>query len=56
MSDRGSADSSEKDEEFEDGNAPGANPGRTPLDLQLVSGMPPSLGQMEKDLAGWKAQ
>jgi hypothetical protein len=49
MSGQGSADSSERDEDFESGNAPGATPDRTP-----VIGMPAPPGQMAQDLAGWQ--
>jgi hypothetical protein len=56
MSGRGSADSSERDEDFESGNAPGATPHRTPLNFRLVTGMPAPPGQMVQDLAGWQAQ
>jgi hypothetical protein len=56
MSAKNSADSSEKDEDFGSENAPGATPGRTPLDFRLVNGMPAPPGQMVRDLAGWQAQ
>jgi hypothetical protein len=56
MSAKNSADSSEKDEDFESGNAPGATQERTPLDFRLVNRMPAPPGQMVRDLAGWQAQ
>jgi hypothetical protein len=56
MSAKNSADFSEKDEDFESRNAPGATQERTPLDFRLVNGMPAPPGQMVRDLAGWQAQ
>ncbi len=56
MSAKNNADSSEKDEDFEIENAPGATQGRTPLDFRLVKQMPAPPGQMVQDLAGWQAQ
>ncbi len=56
MSAKNSADSSEKGEDFEGGNAPGATPERKPLDFGLVNGLTAPPGQMVQDLTGWQAQ